>query len=488
MSDIIYVENELNGMEVLINDIVQEVTPEGFIYVRDGENELKAYVSDILKPEIKVYVDEQKNSAATVIASEAASAKQAVIAEVNTVQKPALETFVNDKKAEIEALCEAKEDSLSDIAQDNVAAMENLITAATNAVGQAATSAGNAETALGLAEAAVQEANQVLEDTQEIAAQTKLDASHGNIGDIKYTVRTDVPNGGAWCDGTEYTKAAFPSVYQMLVDGDLQSTDYTTYNNLVSSNGACGFFGLDTANEKFKVPLLSDIYIKAGQIPSIFGAESLPDIEGTFGLANYGNYISGAFSQTKAGDTWQSGTQAPLVGEAILEFKASRSSAVYQDEAKVNPDHVVYRAYVVLYASAAEASEVQAAELITALGGKANTDLGNVTPAQSFVEAAVVWGMPDYTAGVSITGYRSSSNQFSAPCDGVLIFESYGGSNGMGVFYNDTRILVPSSTATTSQQIYLPIQKGDRFYTINDGFYAFTDDVWNSFFPFKGVN
>ena len=37
MSDIIYVENELNGMEVLINDIEQEVTPEGLIFVRNGK-------------------------------------------------------------------------------------------------------------------------------------------------------------------------------------------------------------------------------------------------------------------------------------------------------------------------------------------------------------------------------------------------------------------------------------------------------------------
>ena len=51
-------------------------------------------------------------------------------------------------------------------------------------------------------------------------------SSFGNIGDIKYTTRTDVPNGGAWCDGTEYTKDAFPDIYQMLVDGKISSIDY----------------------------------------------------------------------------------------------------------------------------------------------------------------------------------------------------------------------------------------------------------------------
>ena len=85
-----------------------------------------------------------------------------------------------------------------------------------------------------------------------------------------------------------------------------------------------------------------------GGTPGVVNGESLPNITGIFDLANYGNYISGAFSQTKAGDTWQSGSQAPLIGEARLEFKASRSSAVYQDGARVQPDNVEI-SYIIKY-------------------------------------------------------------------------------------------------------------------------------------------
>lgn len=210
-------------------------------------------------------------------------------------------------------------------------------------------------------------------------ADSTVKSSFGNIGDIEYTSRTDVPNGGAWCDGALYTKAQFPDVYQMLVDGKLQSTTVSEFDSSVSANGSCGFFGLDTANERFKVPMLKDVYLKAGQAPSMFGAESLPNVKGGVGtIGNYNNtaVVTGAFKRI---EKYVHGVGA---GGGVLfynaTFNASRSSSTYQDSAKVNPDHVVYRAYVVLYASAVEASVAQAAEFMTALSGKANVALDNV--------------------------------------------------------------------------------------------------------------
>lgn len=211
-------------------------------------------------------------------------------------------------------------------------------------------------------------------------ADSTVKSSFGNIGDIEYTSRTDVPNCGAWCDGALYTKAQFPDIYQMLVDGKLQSTTVSEFDSSVSANGSCGFFGLDTANERFKVPLLKDVYLKAGQAPSMFGAESLPNITGTaynilMGL-NQTPYGDGALNATKTGNEGVSGSDYYRRGN--ISFDASRSSSTYQDRAKVNPDHVTYRAYVVLYASAAGASVAQAAEFMTALSDKANVALDNV--------------------------------------------------------------------------------------------------------------
>lgn len=200
------------------------------------------------------------------------------------------------------------------------------------------------------------------------------------IGSIGYTLRTEVPEGGAWCDGAEYTQAMFPDIYQMLVDGKLQSTTYQNFTSSVSTNGSCGFFALDSSAQKFKVPLLTNVYLKAGQAPSMFGAESLPNVKGEVGtIGDYNNtaVVTGAFKRaTKSVHAVDGGN---MVWFYNASFNASRSSSTYKDGAKVNPDHVVYRAYVVLYESAVEASVAQAQEFMTALSGKANTDLSNVS-------------------------------------------------------------------------------------------------------------
>ena len=220
---------------------------------------------------------------------------------------------------------------------------------------------------------------------------SSVKSSSGNIGDIEYTSRTDVPNGGAWCDGALYTKAQFPDVYQMLVDGKIQSTTVSAFDSIVSANGSCGFFGLDTSNERFKVPLLKDVYIKAGQAPSIFGAESLPNITGsTYIIEAHGSLqglqrTQGCMYADDAGVVENANGGYDKAGNIPrhLIINASRSSSTYRNNAKVNPDHVVYRAYVVLYASAVEASVAQAAEFMTAVSNlntaKANTDLSNVS-------------------------------------------------------------------------------------------------------------
>lgn len=209
------------------------------------------------------------------------------------------------------------------------------------------------------------------------------------IGSIGYTLRTEVPEGGAWCDGAEYTQAMFPDIYQMLVDGKIQSTTYQNFTSSVSTNGSCGFFALDSSAQKFKVPLLTNVYIKAGQAPSMFGAESLPKPTLNYGLRNdstASGYKPGVYGHDGNTINWSGSPETDEYMQLMSNnlrtsamFVEINTSSTYQDGAKVNPDHVTYRAYVVLYASAAEASVAQAAEFMTALGGKANTDLSNVS-------------------------------------------------------------------------------------------------------------
>ena len=198
-----------------------------------------------------------------------------------------------------------------------------------------------------------QEAIEVILPKAEEAANK---AFWGNIGDIKYTARTSAPNGGAWCDGASYSKEQYPDVYKMLTDGNLLSIDIDSYNSTVETNGSCGLFGLDTASESFRVPSLNDVYIKSGQVADEFGAESLPNISGRTSNIPMSFGGSGALLNVKTdGKAWASGTGSDY---GYVTIDASRSSSTYKDGAKVNPDHVCYRAYIVLYTAEKELSVV----------------------------------------------------------------------------------------------------------------------------------
>lgn len=295
----------------------------------------------------------------------------------------------------------------------------------------------------------------------------------GNIGDIKYTTRTDVPNGGAWCDGAEYTQAAFPDIYQMLVEGKISSTDYTAFENSVLNNGSCGLFALDMATTSFRVPLLKDVYIKAGQAPLAFGAESLPNVKGEFTIRVA--TTTGCFRKVTTSPSYN-GYDSSTEG---VQFNASRWCSTYQDGAKVNPDHVTYRAYVILYTSAVEASVAQAQGFMTALGGKANIALENVNPAQSFIDTSVGWGMPDYSAGVSVT------YPYTAPSDGVIIASpQFRGGETTVMYIDDVQIfyMYGANISYDSKHIVLPVNKGNKITLSRD--YAAGGD---KFYPMKGV-
>ena len=322
-------------------------------------------------------------------------------------------------------------DNFDDIITNNTLLANSVASNAAKALNsersaaQSATAAENSKNEAAQIAIAAEDSAQAAEESANEASKYAIKASFGNIGDIKYTSRTDVPNGGAWCDGAEYTQEAFPDIYQMLVDGKISSTDYTTFDNSVSTNGSCGLFALDTATTSFKVPLLTDVYIKAGQAPLMFGAENLPNIRAelvnspTFTYALSGT-ASGAFKITGNDISVGGLNTSGLTRKDTLELDASLSDTRYQDGAKVNPDHVVYRAYIVLYASAAETSVAQAQEFMTALGGKANVGLDNITADAKNLVAGL--GMPSdqYIEIDTTLGKRVALQNWQAPVDGYI--------------------------------------------------------------------
>ena len=247
---------------------------------------------------------------------------------------------------------------------------------------QAATSAGNAATsennAASSASAALNSQNAAA-SSAELAQEAAQKASFDNIGDIKYTSRTDVPNGGVWCDGAEYTQAQFPDVYQMLVDGKLSSTDYSIFNNSVSTNGYCALFALDSSAQKFKVPKLLDKYVMdlADDVPVVGNGMALgisgvdSDVVtryllsgGTYPGVDRAGLLCASSVNGLVGDT---GSEDNFTGNTLVGLTTDpEKSGMIADTSNLGKT-VTLKAYVVLYSSAAEASEV------------ADTDLSNVS-------------------------------------------------------------------------------------------------------------
>lgn len=61
------------------------------------------------------------------------------------------------------------------------------------------------------------------------------------------------------CNGAEYTRAQFPALYDTyLVGGKFLTCTYAEFSTQVAASGNCAKFAIDTATQKFKVPMLKD--------------------------------------------------------------------------------------------------------------------------------------------------------------------------------------------------------------------------------------
>lgn len=139
-----------------------------------------------------------------------------------------------------------------------------------------------------------------------------------NIGDLFYTYRKDTSLNGAYeANGQEFNKADFTgdtNPYDLIVANSLPNGTYEEFDAEVAEKGYCNFWGIDTTNQKFKVPKLNTIKIPAGKIPVIGSGLTIGLTDGTHnigsgwsetvgvtGLENYygnniGIFAAGSFS------------------------------------------------------------------------------------------------------------------------------------------------------------------------------------------------
>lgn len=256
----------------------------------------------------------------------------------------------------------------------------------------------------------------------------------------------------------------------------LPTTDYSQYQNEITACGQCAMFAVDSANGTFKVPTIKDggyltQALSVGEIGRAYN-ESLP---------NHSHTITFDTADLETGNGYI-GWEGKGTVRSYSVTSSGANQSTYQDGAPVQGDNVRVRFFVCLAGGVINESMIDWQNYITALSGKANTDLSNVTAAGK--SAAVGWGMPDYTVGIDLSGYNSASNKFTAPCDGLIIMCGGGTANNAFNLVIDDEVYLFNNSSTThwvGQQFF--IRKGSNFYY----FGTLPEYGARNFFPMEGA-
>lgn len=217
-----------------------------------------------------------------------------------------------------------------------------------------------------------------------------------------------------------------------------------------------------------------------------FGAESLPNITGSFGnVVDYESTakFSGAFERfTDRSHSVGSGGQVRAYNSS---FDASRSSSTYQDGASVQPDHhVVYAYYKVGNTIVADESIdlgnvlTQLAAMQTQLAGKADKDLSNTEPSQEFLDSVASGALADISAAITI-----NATSYTAPAPGIIVKQNTHADHATNWFkVNDVQIYNFSMTGSYDNGIMTPFP-----FPVNKGDVCTSNTNFLNFYPFVGA-
>ena len=194
-----------------------------------------------------------------------------------------------------------------------------------------------------------------------------------------------VPENSLPCNGSEYTQAQFPNLYNdWLVSGKLKTCTYTEYSNMLTTYGQCPMWALDTTNNKFKVPTIKNgSVIQQAMSDTELGKAynaGLPNITGSInghGLTNGSlNQATGAFYSDSANTAAHANCGGS--GNPGFGFNASRSSSIYGNSNTVQPNAVALRYFVIVATKAINASAMDWSNWASSLTSKA--DKSELTP------------------------------------------------------------------------------------------------------------
>lgn len=116
-------------------------------------------------------------------------------------------------------------------------------------------------------------------------------------------------------------------------------------------------------------------------------------------------------------------------------------------------------------------ADINIGQITEALNDKTDLDFNNMNPSATAKQTIVGWGMPDYSAGVSIT----ANSDYTCLANGFVFVTHYGTSGSGTLTVNGTNLSYFQSVGAGSRDcLFVPVAEGDIVkYTLGSG----------SFFP-----
>ena len=280
------------------------------------------------------------------------------------------------------------------------------------------------------------------------------------VGSIEYFALTVPPAGYLKADGAAVGRETYPELFAAIGTTFGEGDGATTFNlpDLIGRFAQ----GSNTPGQK----------IEAG-LPNITGAAS--PVTGA-----YNKYVtaSGALVSVDSSPPtgYQGGTAQAL--NSTLHFDASLSSPIYGASNTVQPPALTLLPCIKAFDTAVNPGLIDITELAQEMANKTDRNLSNVIPDQSFKDATVQWGMPDYSAGLSIT-ISALLDGFTAPSDGIFCCHGYSPSK-QSIFKVNENVVSGIGGSTAGPNTVL--SEGDVL-TVSlrlDGFEGY-------FYPLKGT-
>ena len=346
------------------------------------------------------------------------------------------------------------------------------------------------------------EANKVNNDLSNISAEgvnlIKNNSSRRNIGELIYTLIPIQDANLHLLDGSLLYSGVYSDFIDYIADlyAENPSANYFTtesdWQTAVTTYGVCGKFVYDSTNNTVRLPKVTGI------IEGTTDVTALGDLVEA-GLPNHDHImhskgaINGSYYLTKDAQSYSGGGsdyfgRRTSVDSNLRTGNASENNPIYGNSSTVQPQTIKAFYYIVIATSTKTDIQIDIDNVVTDLNGKADTDLSNINASQSAKAEITSWGIPDYSAGISVT-YPLSGNPFTAPSYGI--FCAWGKPtdaaikpiiNGIQQDYLRLGELANGSGGYTGRSYLL--SKNDVIYFNN----SYDDLDGCTFYPLKGAN